>query len=115
MEVIRNRIKTDPVSFESNTSPYFDSVLQSLKRPRWDCVRLAAICAASSNLPEPDALRENFSTEELHVVRRGNRASRSCRCQAATAVNGLFDLLGIGETDPRPTGGWSLPTRAPPC
>lgn len=87
MEVIETGI-TDPSQFE-RTSPYFDPS-SSPEAPRWDCVRLRYLRRFKCLL-SLDALRENFSTEELTVVRRGNRLS-ILPVPAATAQR-LFDLL----------------------
>ena len=71
MEVIETGI-TDPSQFDSENK-YFDPKSKP-EAPRWDCVRLkyAGTFGAMLSL---DALREQFSVEELPVVRNGNRLS----------------------------------------
>lgn len=71
MEVIETGI-TDPSQFDSENK-YFDPKSKPAA-PRWDCVRLkyAGTFGAMLSL---DALREQFSVEELPVVRNGNRLS----------------------------------------
>ena len=91
MEVIETGI-TDPSQFE-HTSPYFDPSSSS-EAPRWDCVRLRYL-RRFKYLLSLDAMRENFSTEELTVVRRGNRLS-ILPVPAATAQR-LFGLLESGN------------------
>ncbi len=71
MEVIETQL-IDPSQFDPS-SKYFDSA-STLERPRWDCVRLRYLRRFDSLL-SLDALRDNFSPEELGVVKRGNRLS----------------------------------------
>ena len=71
MEVIETGL-TDPSQFEP-TSPYFDPASKP-DAPRWDCVRLRHR-RTFRRLLSLDALREEFSPEQLSVVRRGNRLS----------------------------------------
>ncbi len=71
MEVIETRI-TDPSQFDSE-SKYFDPKSKP-EVPRWDCVRLKYVGTFGSLL-SLDALRQNFSVEELPVIRQGNRLS----------------------------------------
>ena len=71
MEVIETGI-TDPSQFDSGNK-YFDPKSKP-EAPRWDCVRLKYIGTFGS-LSSLDALREQFSVEDLPVVRQGNRLS----------------------------------------
>ena len=71
MEVIETGI-TDPSQFDSDNK-YFDPKSKP-EAPRWDCVRLKYVGTFGSLL-SLDALREQFSVEELPVVRQGNRLS----------------------------------------
>ena len=71
MEVIETGI-TDPSQFDSENK-YFDPK-STHEAPRWDCVRLKYVGTFGSLL-SLDALREQFSVEELPVVRQGNRLS----------------------------------------
>ena len=71
MEVIETGI-TDPSQFDPNNK-YFDPK-SSPEAPRWDCVRLRYV-GTFAQLLSLDQLREQFSVEELPVVRQGNRLS----------------------------------------
>jgi len=71
MEVIETGI-TDPSQFDPSNK-YFDPKATADK-PRWDCVRLAYVGRFAALL-SLDSLREQFSVEELAVVRNGNRLS----------------------------------------
>lgn len=71
MEVIETGI-TDPSQFDSENN-YFDPKSKP-EAPRWDCVRLKYVGTFAAML-SLDALREQFSVEELPVVRNGNRLS----------------------------------------
>jgi predicted RNA-binding protein with PUA-like domain len=71
MEVIETGL-TDPSQFDP-TSKYFDPASKP-DAPRWDCVRLRHR-RTFRRLLSLDALREEFSPEQLSVVRRGNRLS----------------------------------------
>lgn len=71
MEVIETGI-TDPSQFDS-ANKYFDPKSKP-EAPRWDCVRLKYVGTFVAML-SLDALREQFSVEELPVVRNGNRLS----------------------------------------
>jgi predicted RNA-binding protein with PUA-like domain len=71
MEVIETGI-TDPSQFDSGNK-YFDPKSKT-EAPRWDCVRLKYVGTFGSLL-SLDALREQFSVEDLPVVRQGNRLS----------------------------------------
>ncbi|NDG74106.1 MAG: EVE domain-containing protein [Synechococcaceae bacterium WB8_1B_136] len=71
MEVIETGI-TDPSQFDP-TNKYFDPRSKP-EAPRWDCVRLKYV-GTFAELLSLDQLREQFSVEELPVVRNGNRLS----------------------------------------
>jgi predicted RNA-binding protein with PUA-like domain len=71
MEVIETGL-TDPSQFEP-TSPYFDPASKP-EAPRWDCVRLR-YRRTFARLLSLEELRQEFSPEQLAVVRRGNRLS----------------------------------------
>ena len=71
MEVIETGL-VDPSQFDP-TSNYFDPGATP-EKPRWDCVRLRYV-GTFGDLLSLDALREQFSVEELPVVRNGNRLS----------------------------------------
>jgi len=71
MEVVETGL-VDPSQFDA-TSKYFDPASKP-EAPRWDCVRLAYRATFPAML-SLDALREQFSVEDLAVVRRGNRLS----------------------------------------
>ena len=71
MEVIETGI-TDPSQFDPSNK-YFDPK-SSPEAPRWDCVRLRYL-GRFAELLSLDSLREQFSVEELPVVRPGNRLS----------------------------------------
>ncbi|MEY2644223.1 MAG: hypothetical protein RLZZ611_872 [Cyanobacteriota bacterium] len=71
MEVIETGI-TDPSQFDPANN-YFDPK-SNAAAPRWDCVRLRYL-GRFAELLSLDSLREQFSVEELPVVRPGNRLS----------------------------------------
>ena len=71
MEVIETHL-IDPSQFDPN-SKYFDPGATP-EKPRWDCVRLRYV-RHFERLLSLDRLRENFSPDELGVVKRGNRLS----------------------------------------
>jgi predicted RNA-binding protein with PUA-like domain len=71
MEVIETGL-IDPSQFDPATK-YFDPASKP-DAPRWDCVRLRHR-RTFRRLLSLDALREEFSPEQLSVVRRGNRLS----------------------------------------
>jgi predicted RNA-binding protein with PUA-like domain len=71
MEVIETHI-TDPTQFDPSSN-YHDPKSQP-GQPRWDCVRLRFL-REFPQLLSLETLREQFSPEELAVVRRGNRLS----------------------------------------
>jgi predicted RNA-binding protein with PUA-like domain len=89
MEVIETGL-VDPSQFDA-ASKYFDPASKP-EAPRWDCVRLA-YRATFPALLSLEALREQFSVEELAVVRRGNRLSILPVSDASAAR--LFRLLGV--------------------
>ena len=63
---------TDPSQFDPDNK-YFDPK-SSVAAPRWDCVRLRYL-GRFVELFSLDSLREQFTVEELPVVRPGNRLS----------------------------------------
>ena len=71
MEVIETGI-TDPSQFDPSNK-YYDPK-SNPNAPRWDCVRLRYV-GTFAQLLSLDQLREQFSVEELPVVRQGNRLS----------------------------------------
>jgi len=71
MEVVETGL-TDPSQFDPNNK-YFDPKSKP-EAPRWDCVRLRYVGTFDAML-SLDALREQFSVEQLPVVRQGNRLS----------------------------------------
>ncbi len=71
MEVIETGI-IDPSQFDP-ISKYYDPASKA-ESPRWDCARLRYGRSFATML-SLDNLREQFSVEELPVVRRGNRLS----------------------------------------
>jgi predicted RNA-binding protein with PUA-like domain len=71
MEVVETQI-IDPSQFDPS-SKYFDPAANQDK-PRWDCVRLRYL-RHFRQLLSLDDLRDNFSPEQLGVVKRGNRLS----------------------------------------
>jgi predicted RNA-binding protein with PUA-like domain len=71
MEVIETHL-IDPSQFDPN-SKYFDPSATP-EKPRWDCVKLRYV-RHFERLLSLDRLRENFSPDELGVVKRGNRLS----------------------------------------
>jgi predicted RNA-binding protein with PUA-like domain len=89
MEVIETGL-VDPSQFDA-ASKYFDKASRP-EAPRWDCVRLAYRATFPAIL-SLEALREQFSVEELAVVRRGNRLSILPVSDASAAR--LFRLLGV--------------------
>ena len=88
MEVIEIGI-TDPSQFDPSNK-YFDPRSKP-DAPRWDCVRLRYVGTFAQML-SLDQLREQFSVEELPVVRQGNRLS-ILPVPEASATR-LLDLLG---------------------
>ena len=88
MEVIETGL-TDPSQFDP-ANKYFDPKSKP-QAPRWDCVRLRYV-GTFAELLSLDQLREQFSVEELPVVRQGNRLS-ILPVPEASATR-LLDLLG---------------------
>jgi len=88
MEVIETGL-TDPSQFDP-ASKYFDPKSKA-EAPRWDCVRLRYV-GRFAELLSLDQLREQFSVEELPVVRQGNRLS-ILPVPEASATR-LLELLG---------------------
>ena len=88
MDVIETGI-TDPSQFDPSNK-YFDP-RSSPEAPRWDCVRLRYVGTFAQML-SLDQLREQFSVEELPVVRQGNRLS-ILPVPEASATR-LLELLG---------------------
>jgi predicted RNA-binding protein with PUA-like domain len=71
MEVLETGL-TDPSQFDP-ASKYHDPASKP-EAPRWDCARLGYLTTYARLLPL-DTLRQEFSPEELGVVKRGNRLS----------------------------------------
>lgn len=71
MEVIETGL-TDPSQFDPG-SKYFDPA-SSRDAPRWDCARLRYV-GRFAELLSLEQLRNQYSEDELSVVRRGNRLS----------------------------------------
>jgi predicted RNA-binding protein with PUA-like domain len=88
MEVIETGL-TDPTQFDP-ASKYFDPAARP-DAPRWDCVRLRHLRTFPTQL-SLEQLKEQFSAEELGVVKRGNRLS-ILPMDEATAQR-LLELLG---------------------
>ena len=88
MEVVETGI-TDPSQFDP-ANKYFDPKSKP-EAPRWDCVRLRYF-GRFTQLLSLDALREQFSVEELPVVRNGNRLSILPVPEASAAR--LLEMLG---------------------
>ena len=88
MEVIETGL-TDPSQFDPS-SLYFDPASKP-EAPRWNCVRLR-YRQTFSRLLSLEELRQEFSPEELAVVRRGNRLS--ILPVEPEAARRLYSLLG---------------------
>jgi predicted RNA-binding protein with PUA-like domain len=71
MEVVETAL-VDPSQFDPK-SPYFDAGALP-EKPRWDCARLRYL-RHFPQLLSLDALKEQFTAEQLGVVKRGNRLS----------------------------------------
>jgi predicted RNA-binding protein with PUA-like domain len=71
MEVVETAL-VDPSQFDAQ-SPYFDPTANP-EKPRWDCARLRYL-RHFPQLLSLDLLKEQFSAEQLGVVKRGNRLS----------------------------------------
>ncbi len=71
MEIIGTKI-IDPTQFNPNEK-YFDP--KSLKKaPRWDCVKVKYLKIFTNPMSLND-MRELYSSEEMPVLRKGNRLS----------------------------------------
>jgi predicted RNA-binding protein with PUA-like domain len=88
MEVIEIGI-IDPSQFDP-TSKYHDPASKA-EAPRWDCVRLRYGHTFAGML-SLETLREQFSVEELTVVRPGNRLSILPVSEASAGR--ILELLG---------------------
>jgi predicted RNA-binding protein with PUA-like domain len=88
MEVIETHL-IDPSQFDSS-SKYFDAKSTS-GAPRWDCVRLRYLRSFGKQLTLEE-LRQQFSVEELGVVRQGNRLS--ILPVSEPSAERIFTLLG---------------------
>ena len=71
MEIIETNL-IDPYQFDNN-SKYYDKK-SNQDNPRWDCVKTKYICEFEKMITLEE-LRENYSSNELAVVRKGNRLS----------------------------------------
>ncbi|MCP9833485.1 MULTISPECIES: EVE domain-containing protein [unclassified Cyanobium] len=89
MEVIETGV-VDPSQFDP-ASKYYDPASKP-EAPRWDCARLAYRTTFPAML-SLEALRVQFSVEELVVVRRGNRLSILPVSDAS--AERIFTLLGV--------------------
>ena len=71
MEIVETNL-IDPFQFDES-SKYFD---KKSKRdsPRWDCVKTRYICEFNSMITLKE-LSETYTSEELTLVRKGNRLS----------------------------------------
>lgn len=88
MEVVETGLP-DPTQFDPS-SRYHDPASKP-EAPRWDCARLRYLKTFPRMLPL-EALRREFSEDELPVLRRGNRLS-ILPLPEATAER-LLQLLG---------------------
>ena len=71
MEVVETNL-IDPYQFDKD-SKYFDKK-SSKENPRWDCVKTKFICEFKNKLTLKE-LSETYTSEELTLVRKGNRLS----------------------------------------
>ena len=71
MEIIDTNL-IDPYQFDKS-SKYYDKK-SSKDNPRWDCVKTKYICEFSNMITLKD-LSEDYSSDELTLVRKGNRLS----------------------------------------
>ncbi|KGG13452.1 MULTISPECIES: EVE domain-containing protein [Prochlorococcus] len=71
MEVTKIKL-IDPTQFDKS-SKYFDPK-SSPENPRWDCVKLKYSCTFNEKLTLKE-IGERFSSEEILLVRKGNRLS----------------------------------------
>ena len=71
MEIIETNL-IDPFQFDES-SKYFDNKSKR-DNPRWDCVKTKYICEFK-NMITLKELSETYTSEELTLVRKGNRLS----------------------------------------
>ncbi len=71
MEIIEKNI-IDPYQFDES-SKYFDKK-SDINNPRWDCVKTKFVCEFK-NMISLKELSETYTSEELTLVRKGNRLS----------------------------------------
>ena len=71
MEIIEKNL-IDPFQFDER-SKYFDKKSKR-DNPRWDCVKTKYICEFKSMITLKE-LSETYTSEELTLVRKGNRLS----------------------------------------
>ena len=71
MEIIETNL-IDPYQFDKN-SKYYDKKSKE-DNPRWDCVKTKYICEFKSMITLKE-LSEAYTSEELTLVRKGNRLS----------------------------------------
>ena len=71
MEIIETNL-IDPYQFDKN-SKYYDKK-SNKDNPRWDCVKTKYICEFK-NMITLKEISETYTSEELSLVRKGNRLS----------------------------------------
>ncbi len=71
MEIIETNL-IDPFQFDEN-SKYYDKK-SNKNNPRWDCVKTKYVCEFK-NMITLKELSETYTSEELTLVRKGNRLS----------------------------------------
>ena len=71
MEIIDTNL-IDPFQFDQN-SKYFDKK-SNKENPRWDCVKTKYVCEFQNILTLKE-LSDTYTSEELTLVRKGNRLS----------------------------------------
>ncbi len=71
MEIIETKL-VDPYQFDEN-SKYYDKN-SNRNNPRWDCVKTKYLCEFQ-NMMTLKQLSETYTSEELTLVRKGNRLS----------------------------------------
>ena len=71
MEIIEKNL-IDPFQFDES-SKYFD-IKSKRDKPRWDCVKTKYICEFK-NMITLKELSKTYTSEELTLVRKGNRLS----------------------------------------
>jgi len=71
MEIIETNL-IDPYQFDEN-SKYYDKK-SNKDNPRWDCVKTKYICQFK-NMITLKELSEDYTSEDLTLVRKGNRLS----------------------------------------